>query len=85
MIEAEWEDLHKTNSPCNIFICYAYYFQLNLYETCFLFNEGELNIIDIIDKTRHDKNCRDSRFSITVLRVGIAASVNVPVVFLTQG
>ena len=30
MIEAEWEDMWRTNSPRDIFICYAHYFQLNL-------------------------------------------------------
>ena len=45
MIDSEWEDLHQTNSSCDIFICYAYYFQLNLDETCFLCNENELRIV----------------------------------------
>ena len=85
MIEAEWEDLRRTNSPCDIFIRYAHYFQLNLDETCFLCNEGELRIIFDNDKPRHDKNCSDLRFSITVLRVGSAAGVNGPVIFLEYG
>ena len=38
MIEAEWEDMRRKNSPCDIFIRYAHYFQLNLDETCFLCN-----------------------------------------------
>ena len=54
-------------------------------ETCFLCNEGELKIIGDKDKPRHDKNCSDSRFSITVLRVGSAAGVNGPVIFLAKG
>ena len=37
------------------------------------------------DKPCHDKNCSDSRFSITVLRVGSAAGVNGPVIFLAKG
>ena len=45
MIEAEWEDMRWTNSPRDIFIPCAHYFQLNLDETCFLCNEGELRII----------------------------------------
>ena len=45
MIKAEWEDMRPTNSPRDIFIFNAHYFQLNLDETCFLCNEGELNII----------------------------------------
>ena len=62
MIGVEWEDLRRKNSPCDIFIRYAHYFQLNLDETCFLCNEGELKIIGDNDKPCHDKNCSDSRF-----------------------
>ena len=54
-------------------------------ETCFLCNEGELKIIGDNDKPRHDKNFSDSRFSITVFRVGSAAGVNGPVIFLEKG
>ena len=72
-------------SPCDIFIRYAHYFQLNLDETCFLCNEGELKIIGDNDKPRHDNNCSDSGYSITVLRVGSSAGVNVPVIFLAKG
>ena len=82
MIEAEWGDLRRTNSPRDIFIPYAHYFQLNMDETWFLCNEGELRIIGDNNKTCHEKKCSDSRFTITVLRVGIAASVNGPVIFL---
>ena len=82
MIEAEWEDMRRTKSPRDIFIRYAHYFQLNLDENCFLCNEGELKIIGDNDKTRHGKNCSDSGFSITFLRVGSAAGVNGPVIFM---
>ena len=54
MIEAEWEDLRRTNSPNDIFICYAHYFQFIFYETCFLCNKGELNIIGGNDKPLHE-------------------------------
>ena len=84
MIEAEWEDLQRKNLPHDIFIRYAHYFQLNLDETCFLCNEGKLKIIGGNDKPCHDKNCSDSRFSITVLRVWSAAGVNGPVIFLEK-
>ena len=84
MIEAEWEDLRRTKSPRDMFICYAHYFQLNLGETCFLCNEVELRIIGGNNKPRHDKNCSDSRFSIKVLRFGSAAGVNGPVIFLEK-
>ena len=85
IIEAEWEDMRRTNSPRDIFICYAYYSQFNLNETCFLCNEGELRIIGDNNKSRHNKNCSDSRFSITVLLVGSAAGVNDPLIFLAKG
>ena len=54
-------------------------------ETCFFCNEGELKIISNNDKPRHDKNCSNSRFSITVLRFGSAAGVNGPVIFMANG
>ena len=57
---------------------------MNLYETCFFCNEGELRIIGDNDKTHHDKNCSDSRFSITVLWIRIAVGVNGPVLFLEK-
>ena len=85
MIEADYEDMRRTNSPRDIFIRYAHYFQLNLNEPCFLCNEGELRIIGDNDKPHHDKSCSDSRFSITVLRVGSTAGVNGPVIFLEKG
>ena len=72
----------ETNSPRDIFIPCAHYFNFNMDETCFLCNEGELRIIGKNDKPRHDKNCSALRFSITVLRVGIAGNVNGPVIFL---
>ena len=56
MIEAEWEDLWRTKSPRDIFTCLAYYFQLDLDETFFLCNEGELKVLGSKDKPRHDKN-----------------------------
>ena len=68
-----------------IFLFVMLYFQLNLDETCFLCNEGELKIIGDNNKPPHDKNCSDSRFSIIVLRVGSVAGVNGPVIFLAKG
>ena len=73
------------NSPCYICICCAHYFQLNLDETCLLFNEGELKILGINDKPRQEKNYSDSRFSVIVLRVGSVAGVNGPVIFMEKG
>ena len=62
----------------------AHYFQLNWDETLFICNKGELKVIESKDKPRHDKNFSSSRFSITVFRVGNAAGVNGPVIFLEK-
>ena len=85
MIEAEWEDLRRTNSPRDIFTRFAHCFQLNLDETSFLCNEGELKFLGSKDKTRHEKNCSDSKFSIKVLRVGSAAGATGSVIFMAKG
>ena len=84
LIEAEWEDLRRENSPRDIFTRFAHSFKLNLDEACFLCDEGELKVLGRKDKPCHDKNCSDSRFSITVLRVGSAAGVNGPVIFMAK-
>ena len=67
------------------FTCFDHYFQLNLDETSFLCNEGEIKVIVIKDKPRHYKNCRNSRFSITVLRFRSASGANGTVIFLVKG
>ena len=74
-----------TNSPRDIFTRFAHYFQLNLDKISFLCNEGDLKVIGSKDKPHHEKNCSNSRFSITVLRVGSKADVNGPVMFLEKG
>ena len=58
---------------------------MNLDETCFLCNEGELKILGGNNKPRQDKHFSDSRFSITVLWVGNAEGVNGPVIFMAKG
>ena len=55
---------------------------MNLDETSILCNEGDLKFPGIKDKPCHDKNYSNSRFSITVLRVGVAAGMNGPVIFM---
>ena len=85
MIESEWEDLRRTNPPRDILNRFDHYFQLNLDEKCFLCNEGELKVLWRKDRPRHDKNCSDSRFSITVLRVGSEKGLNGPVIFMAKG
>ena len=58
---------------------------MNLDETCLLFNDGELKVLESKDKPRHDRNFSNSIFSVTVLRVGSAAGVNGPVTFMEKG
>ena len=58
---------------------------MNLDETFFLCNEGELRIIGGNNKPRHKNNCSDSRFSITVLQIGSKSGLNGPVIFLAKG
>ena len=82
MIKVEWEDLRRTNSPHDIYFFNAHYFQLNLDETSFLCNEGELKVTGSNNKPQYDKNFSDSTFLSIVLRVGSAAGVNGPVIFL---
>ena len=41
--------------PCDIFNRFDHYFQLNLDETSFLCNEGELNVLGRKEKSRHEK------------------------------
>ena len=78
-------DMRQTNSSRYIFICYAHYSQLNLDETYLLCNEGGLKIIGGKNKPCHNNNFSNLRFPITVLRVGSAAGVNGPVIFMEKG
>ena len=77
--------MQQTKSPCNIFTCFSHYFQLNLDENSLLCNGGEQKVIESKYKTRHEKIAVTQFFSITVLRVGSAAGVNGPVIFLVKG
>ena len=66
-------------------LVFYHYFQLEFYETSFVFNEGGIKVIGSKNKPHHDKNYSDSRFSIKVLQVGSAAYVNGPVIFMVKG
>ena len=85
MIQAEWEDLRQKNSSCDIFTRFTHYFQLNFYETYFVCNQGQIKVIGSKYKPRHEKNLSESRFSITVLWVGIVSGVNGSVIILAKG
>ena len=58
---------------------------MNLDESSLLYDKGELKVIGRKDKTCHEKNCSDSRLSITFLRVGSEARVDGPVIFMVKG
>ena len=85
IIEEKWEYLRCKNSTRDILNCFAHYFQLNLDETYFLCNEVELKVVRSKYKPLQEEKCSDSRFSTTVLRVGIVAGMNGPVIFLEKG
>ena len=55
MIEAQWEDMRQTKSTRDIFTHFDHYFQLNLDETCFFCNEGDLKVLGSKDKPCHEK------------------------------
>jgi hypothetical protein len=57
-------------------------FTVNLDESCFMANEGVLCVIGSAAQKKHKKNTSDSRQSITIFRVGSAAGVEGPRIFL---
>ena len=75
----------KTNLPTQLFANLHEHFQLNLDESCFICNDGNLKIIGDGEKKRHDKNIANIRVSITTVRCGSAAGTNGPVVFIANG
>jgi len=86
LIDRMWEDLRRKNcTPQGEFIKKAHYCQINLDETCFIASEGTLKVLADAGRKKHNVNVADCRESITCLRVGSAAGVNGPVVFLTKG
>ena len=54
MIDLEWGGLQQENLPRDIFTHFYRYFQLNLDETSFLCNEGELKVLWIKYEPRHE-------------------------------
>ena len=60
-------------------------FTVNLDESCFMGSEGVLRVIGSAARKKHEKNTSDSRQSITIVRVGSAAGVEGPRIFLAKG
>lgn len=58
---------------------------LNLDESCMMASDGTIKVIANVKKRKTEKNNADSRASITVVRVGSAAGVGGPRIFLAAG
>ena len=61
------------------------YFTINLDETCFVASKVTLLVIGSAAKQKHEKNTSDSRQSVTVVRLGLAAGVEGPRIYLAKG
>ena len=61
------------------------YFPLNGDESNFMVSEGTVRVIANKNKRKQEKNCNDSRDSITGFRVGSAAGTEGPRIFLIAG
>ena len=59
-------------------------FTVNLDKSCFMGSEGVLHVIGSAARKKHGKNTSDSRQSITIVRVGSAAGVEGPFIFLAK-
>ena len=57
----------------------------NLDELCMMASDGIIKVLGSADKNKHEKNIAGSRFSVTTVRVGSAAGVDGPRVYLSKG
>lgn len=90
MMDGIWEGIKNYNRlPANDkrrpFEEVMEYFWLNLDETCIRCDDGNLRVLGASDKRITSKCNSDSKFSITILRVGSAAGVDGPIIFLVEG
>ena len=60
-------------------------FTINLDKSCFMASEEVLRVTGSAAQKKHKKNTSDSRQSITIVRVGSAAGVEGPRIFLAKG
>ena len=58
---------------------------MNKDKTYLLCNEGDLKVIGSKDKNSCDMNCINSRFPITLLRVGSVVGMKCTVIFMAKG
>ncbi len=61
------------------------FFTVNLDETCFMASKSHLHVIGSAAKKKHEKNTADSNQSIAVVRLGSAAGVEGPRIYLAKG
>ena len=58
---------------------------INLDESCIMANDRKLRVLGCAERKKHERNMDDSRVSITILRMGCAAGVSGPWIFLAAG
>ncbi len=81
-IESVWEDHCLFNQPTNEFRVLQPHFQLNLDETCVMASIGSLKIVGSAEVKKHERTVSDNKDSITIVRIGSAAGVSGPWIFL---
>ena len=84
-IEAARDELYRLNKPTALFKEVEAHFWGNLDETCLLASEGTIKVVASNKKTKTELVKDDCRASITVLRIGFAAGVQGPLIFLAKG
>ena len=90
VLDAVWDDLTKHNvlppgDARKIFELVKEHFWLNLDETCIQCNDGNIRIVGSKERKTQSKITDDSRFSITILRVGNAAGSDGPIIIILKG
>ena len=90
VLDAVWDDLTKHNvlppgDARKIFELVKEHFWLNLDETCIQCNDGNIRIVGSKERKTQSKITDDSRFSITILRVGNAAGLDGPIIIILKG
>ena len=57
----------------------------NIDESCMMASDAIIKVLGSADKNKHEKNIAGSWFNVTTVRVGSAAGVDGPRVYLTKG
>lgn len=85
LIDDVWERQALQNKPTDKFNLVSSNFMINLDETGVLASEGTVKIVGSGDRKKHEKNMDDACDSITIIRIGSAAGVSGPWIFLCRG